>query len=306
MADGKNSPDSRRSRGREQGPSGGNPSVFVPRFDKRKARAYGEQVQERPVPDEDNDAARSLIEGRNAVTEAIRAGRSLDKVYVAGGDTDRTLRRIIFMAKEAGAAVVECDRRRLDQMSVTRAHQGVVAVASARDYASVEEILAAAENSGRPPLLVICDGITDEHNLGAIIRSAEAAGAHGVIIPKRRSAGLTAVTEKASAGAVEYLPVARVPNIPALISELQKQGIWIYGTAAEGASELYRTDLTGACALVIGSEGKGLSRLAAEKCDALVSIPMLGRIGSLNASAAAAVMLYEAVRQRHAAMPQND
>ena len=244
--------------------------------------------------------ADGIIEGRNAVLEALRAGTSIDKVYLAKGETDRTLSRIAAEAKKSGAVVVEADRRKLDAMSLTHSHQGVIAVAAVRAYATVEEILAAARERGEAPLLVVCDEISDPHNLGAIIRTAECAGAHGVIIPKRRSAGLTAVVAKTSAGAVSYLPVARVPNIPALLKELQKEGVWIFGTAAEGTTTLYEADLKGPAAIVIGSEGDGMSRLARENCDFLVSIPMKGRISSLNASAAAAVLLYEAVRQRGA------
>jgi len=239
-----------------------------------------------------------LIEGRNAVTEALRAGTAIDKIYMAKGETDHTLGRIANTAKKAGIVIVDVDRRKLDSMSVTHSHQGVIAVAAVREYASVEDILNAAYDKGENPLIVVCDEISDPHNLGAIIRTAECAGAHGVIIPKRRSAGLTAVVAKTSAGAVSYLPVARVPNLPALLKDLKKQGIWVYGTAAEGSTTLYKADLKGPAAIVIGSEGDGMSRLVRECCDFLVSIPMSGRISSLNASAAAAILLYEAVRQR--------
>jgi len=239
-----------------------------------------------------------LIEGRNAVTEALRAGTAIDKIYMAKGETDHTLGRIANTAKKAGIVIVDVDRRKLDAMSVTHSHQGVIAVAAVREYASVEDILNAAYDKGENPLIVVCDEISDPHNLGAIIRTAECAGAHGVIIPKRRSAGLTAVVAKTSAGAVSYLPVARVPNLPAMLKDLKKQGIWVYGTAAEGSTTLYKADLKGPAAIVIGSEGDGMSRLVRECCDFLVSIPMSGRISSLNASAAAAILLYEAVRQR--------
>ena len=247
---------------------------------------------------EDRSVPENLIEGRNAVTEALRAGTAIDKLYAARGETDHTLGRIIAQAKKAGAVVVECDRRKLDAMSATHSHQGVIAVAAARAYASVEDILQAAADRGEPPLVVVCDEISDPHNLGAIIRTAECAGAHGVIIPKRRSAGLTAVVAKTSAGAVSYLPVARVPNIPALLKNLKKRGLWVFGAAAEGAVPLYEADLRVPAAVVIGSEGDGMGRLVRESCDLLVSIPMRGRISSLNASAAAAVLLYEALRQR--------
>ena len=239
-----------------------------------------------------------LIEGRNAVTEALRAGTAIDKLYVAKGDTDRTLARIAAEARRAGVVVVEADKRKLDAMSATHSHQGVIAAAAAAAYASLEDILQSAADRGESPLLVVCDEISDPHNLGAIIRTAECAGAHGVIIPKRRSAGLTAVVAKTSAGAVSYLPVARVPNLPAVLKDLKKRGIWIFGAAAGGSTPLYEADLRLPAAIVIGSEGDGMGRLVQESCDFLVSIPMGGRISSLNASAAAAVLLYEAVRQR--------
>ena len=244
------------------------------------------------------ELSEGLIEGRNALTEALKSGRAIDKVYVADGSTDRSLARLTALAKEAGAVIVPTDRRKLDQMSPTGAHLGVIAAVAAHDYASVDDILALAESRGEPPLIVICDELSDPHNLGAILRTAECAGAHGVIIPKRRSVGLTAVVAKTSAGAVEYLPVARVSNVHQTILALRDRGVWVYGTAADADSGLYRTDLTGPSAIVIGNEGEGMSKLVRESCDVLVSIPLMGKISSLNASAAAAVMLYEALRQR--------
>ena len=239
-----------------------------------------------------------LIEGRNAVIEALRAGRSIDKIYLARGDVDKTLGHIASRAREAGIVVVEADRRKLDNMSRTHAHQGVIALAAVREYVSVQSLLDIAAQKGEPPLIVVCDEISDPHNLGAILRTAECAGAHGVIIPKRRSAGLTAIVAKTSAGAVSYMPVARVANISATLKDLKKEGVWVFGTAAEGTTTLYDADLKGPAAIVIGSEGDGMTRLVRENCDFLVSIPMKGRISSLNASAAAAILLYEAVRQR--------
>ena len=238
------------------------------------------------------------IEGRNALTEALRSGRTIDKVFIAAGETDRGLQRLAADAKEAGAVVVPVDRRKLDAMSQSHAHQGVIALVAAREYFTVADILEEAASRGEAPLIVICDELTDPHNLGAILRSAECAGAHGVIIPKRRSVGLTAVVAKASAGAVEYMKVARVTNITATIEELKKQGVWIFGTAAEGSIPMYQADLKGPAAIVIGSEGDGMSRLVRQSCDVTVSIPMKGRISSLNASNAASILLYEAVRQR--------
>ena len=239
-----------------------------------------------------------MIEGRNAVLEALRAGRALDKVYIARGETDKALAHIAGLARERGVSVSDCDRRKLDAMSVTKAHQGVIAVCAVREYASLDDILALAESRGEAPFVVVCDEISDPHNLGAIIRSAECVGAHGVVIPKRRSAGLTAVVGKTSAGAAEHLPVARVANISAALQELKDRGLWVYGAAAEGSSPMWETDLTGPLALVIGSEGEGLGRLVRERCDFLVSIPLRGKVGSLNASTAAAVLMYEILRQR--------
>ena len=190
------------------------------------------------------------------------------------------------------------DRRKLDAMSVTHAHQGVITLAAAHEYCSIDDILEEAAQRGESPLRVLCDELSDPHNLGAILRTAECAGAHGVIIPKRRSVGLTAVVAKASAGAVEYMKVARVTNINAAIQELKEKGVWIFGTAAEGSVPMYQADLTGPAASVVGSEGEGMSQLVRKNCDVTVHIPMKGRISSLNASAAASILLYEAVRQR--------
>ena len=246
----------------------------------------------------EREEAENILEGRNALTEALASGRAIDKVFIAEGSTDRALARLAAQAKEAGAVVVEADRRKLDQMSATGAHQGVIAMVAAHSYSTLDDILARAKARGEAPLIVICDELSDPHNLGAIIRTAECAGAHGVVIPKRRSVGLTAVVGKASAGALEYMPVARVSNVTAAIRELKAQGVWVFGTAAEGATPLYQADFKGPAAIVIGNEGDGMSRLVAENCDLKVSIPMKGRISSLNASAAAAILLYEAVRQR--------
>ena len=249
----------------------------------------------RPAPIEEIEGQ---LEGRNALTEALKSGRTIDKVFIAAGDTDRALQRLAAQAKEAGAVVVTVDRRKLDAMSATHAHQGVICLAAAHDYATLDDILEEAERRNEAPLIVICDELTDPHNLGAIIRSAECAGAHGVIIPKRRSVGLTAVVAKASAGAVEYMKVARVTNLTAAIEALKKRGVWIYGTAAEGSVPMYQADLKGGTAIVIGNEGDGMSQLVRKSCDVMVHIPMRGKISSLNASAAASVLLYEAVRQR--------
>ena len=238
------------------------------------------------------------IEGRNALTEALRSGRTIDKVFVAEGDTDRSLQRLAAQAKEAGAVIVPVDRRKLDQMSTTRSHQGIIALVAAHDYYSVDDILEEAASRGENALIVICDELSDPHNLGAIMRTAECAGTHGVIIPKRRSVGLTATVAKASAGAMEYMKVARVTNISNTINDLKEKGVWVFGTAAEGSIPMYKADLTGPAAIVIGNEGDGMSQLVRKNCDVMVHIPMKGRISSLNASNAASILLYEAVRQR--------
>ena len=239
-----------------------------------------------------------LIEGRNAVTEALRAGRSIDKIYIAKGEVDKTLGHIASKARDMGIVVVEADRRKLDAMSVTKAHQGVVAMAAVKEYCTVEDILAIAEERGEAPFVILCDEISDPHNLGAILRTAECVGAHGVIIPKRRSAGLTSIVDKTSAGAAEHMAVARVPNLPAAIKELKDRGLWIYGTAVDAEGGMWTTDFTGPVCIVIGSEGDGMGRLVTEQCDFLVKIPMRGKVNSLNASAAASVMMYEVLRQR--------
>ena len=269
------------------------------RSDDRRDRRFDNRREQRPaapIAAEEEDETR--LEGRNAVTEALKAGRVIDKIFIADGDIDRGLQRLAAECREAGAVVVPVDRRKLDMMSTTHAHQGIIAQAAAHEYASIDDILEEAASRGQAPLIVICDELSDPHNLGAIMRSAECAGAHGVIIPKRRSVGLTATVAKASAGAVEYMKVARVANINNTINELKEKGVWIFGAAGEGSVPMYKADLTGPAAIVIGNVGDGLGQLVRKNCDMLVNIPMSGRISSLNASAAASILLYEAVRQR--------
>ena len=263
-----------------------------------KRRPQGRNFPPRPAQAAPAEETEGQLEGRNALQEALRSGRTIDKVFIADGDTDRGLQRLAAEAKNAGAVVVSVDRRKLDAMSFTRSHQGVIALAAAHEYYSIDDILEEAASRGEAPLIVICDELSDPHNLGAILRSAECAGAHGVIIPKRRSVGLTATVAKASAGAVEYMKVARVTNINTAIAELKGKGVWVFGTAAEGSIPMYKADLTVPAAIVIGNEGEGLSQLVRKNCDVMVSIPMKGKISSLNASAAASILLYEAVRQR--------
>ncbi len=242
----------------------------------------------------------NLIEGRNAVLEALRAGRTIDKIYVLRSARDAAFGEIVAKARAAGVVVVDCERAKLDAMSTTGVHQGIIAAAAAHDYADLDELIRQAKAADTPALFVICDGITDPHNLGAIIRTAGAAGANGVIIPRRRSVALTAVVAKAAAGALEYVPVARVSNLCNAIAKLKENGVWIYGTSDRASASLYETDLSGPAAFVVGSEGEGMGKLVEESCDFVLSIPMKGKIASLNASNAAAVVMFEAMRQRSA------
>ncbi len=240
----------------------------------------------------------SAVEGRGPVLEAIKGGRQIDKLFIVRGETDRAILRIVSLARQAGAAVSEVDRRKLDKMSVTHSHQGVIAVIPAREYVSLQELISEAQRRETPPFLIVCDGIEDPHNLGAIIRTAEVTGACGVIIPKHRSVGLTASVSRASAGALEHMPVSRVGSMASALRELKDGGFWLFAADMEGGTPLYSADFQRACAIVIGSEGEGVSRLVKEACDYVVSLPMFGKTGSLNASNAAAVIMYELIRQR--------
>ena len=239
-----------------------------------------------------------MLEGRNSVLEALKSGRSINRIYVAKGDREGSVNQIIAMARQSHLLIQEVDRVKLDAMSQTHAHQGVIALAAAKDYVEVDDILASAAASGKPPFIIILDEITDSYNLGSILRTANAAGAHGVIIPKRRAVGLTSAVSKASAGAIEYVPVARVTNIVQTIENLKKQNIWVVGTDSSGDKSYFERDLTGSIALVIGSEGEGMGKLVRESCDFIVNIPMLGQISSLNAAVAGAIVTYEILRQR--------
>lgn len=237
------------------------------------------------------------IEGRNAVLEAFRSGKCVDKLFILDGCQDGPIRTIAREARKKDTIINYVSRERLDQLSETRAHQGVIAQVAAYEYSTVEEILARAEEKGGPPFLVLLDNVEDPHNLGAIIRTANLVGAHGVIIPKRRSVGLTSTVAKTSAGAINYTPVAKVTNIVRTIEELKEKGIW-FVCADMGGETMYRLNLTGPIGLVIGNEGEGVSRLVREACDFTASIPMKGDIDSLNASVAAGVLAYEILRQR--------
>lgn len=237
------------------------------------------------------------IEGRNAVLEAFRSGKCVDKLFILDGCQDGPVRTIAREARKTDTIINYVSKERLDQLSETRAHQGVIAQVAAYEYSTVDEILARAEEKGEPPFLILLDNVEDPHNLGAIIRTANLAGAHGVIIPKRRAVGLTSTVAKTSAGAINYTPVAKVTNIVRTIEELKEKGIW-FVCADMGGETMYDLDLTGPMGLVIGNEGEGVSRLVREACDFTASIPMKGDIDSLNASVAAGVLAYEIVRQR--------
>ncbi|HHW67130.1 MAG: rRNA (guanosine2251-2-O)-methyltransferase [Epulopiscium sp.] len=238
------------------------------------------------------------LEGRNAVLEALKSERDIDKILIQQGNVEGSIKKIIAEAKNRGIVVQTVAKSKLDELSETKKHQGVIAFASAHKYAEVDDILKKAEEKGEKPFIIILDGITDPHNLGAIVRTANISGAHGVIIPKRRSAGLSAVVAKASAGAIEYVPIAKVTNIARTIEDLKEKGIWIACADMDG-EPMYQTDLKGAIALVIGNEGEGVSRIVKEKCDFTVKIPMYGQITSLNASVAAGILMYEVVRQKY-------
>lgn len=239
----------------------------------------------------------NLVIGRNAVTELLKSGRQIENVLIAKGEREGSINKIIAMCREKGIVVKNVDRKKLDFMCGIGNHQGVVANVPAHNYSTVDEILEFAQSKGENPFIVICDEIEDSHNLGAIIRSAEACGAHGIIIPKRRNVGLNYIVAKTSCGALEYMRVARVSNIATTIEELKKKNIWVYCADMDG-QPWCKTDFSGGCALVIGSEGKGVGRLIKEKCDVTVSLPMLGQVNSLNASVAAGIIMYEITKQR--------
>lgn len=239
-----------------------------------------------------------VIEGRNPVIEAIKAGRSINKILIAKGEKEGSINYLVALATQRKIVVQEVAKVKLDNMSPTGSHQGVIAQVSVKEYVEVDNILEIADKKGEDPFILILDGIADAQNLGAILRTADASGVHGVIIPKRRAIGLTAAVARASAGAVEYVPVARVVNISRIIEYLKKENIWVIGTDSSGKESFQASDLKGPIALVIGSEGEGIGRLVAEKCDFIVNIPMRGHISSLNSSMAAALVMYEVLRQR--------
>lgn len=251
------------------------------------------------VPEEDftyNDLDK--LEGRNPVIEALKANRTINKILVAKGEREGSVKQIMALAREKKIVIQEVERSRLDSLSSTHAHQGVIAFVAAKDYVDIDDILAAAEAKGEAPFIILLDEISDAYNLGSILRTADAVGAHGVVIPKRRAVGLTTAVSKASAGAVEYVPVARVTNISQTIEYLKKKNVWVVGTDLSGDKAFFESDLKGPIALVVGSEGEGIGKLVAEKCDFIVNIPMKGQISSLNAAVAGAIVMYEVLKQR--------
>ena len=237
------------------------------------------------------------VYGRNAVKELLSSGRDVEKMYIQSGDREGSVNLLIGIAADRKIPIIEVDRVKLDSLTLGAHHQGVVAIAAERNYSTVDEILEYAAERGEAPFVILLDGVEDPHNLGAIIRSAECAGAHGVIIPKRRAVGLTSTAAKASAGAIEHMRVAKVTNLAMTIDELKERGLWFYAADMDG-TDYYETDMTGACAIVLGSEGFGISRLVKEKCDFTVSIPLYGMVNSLNVSCAGAVIMTEVARQR--------
>lgn len=267
----------------------------------KKKRPSHAGAKKRPVYTEaPTEAAEGIIFGRNAVKELLASGRDVDKIMTARGDRDGSITVLVSEAIARKIPVLDVDRKKLDALCAGGNHQGIVAMAAMRDYSTIDDILAYAKERGEAPLIAVCDGVEDPHNLGAIIRSAECAGFHGLVIAKRHSATLTATVAKASAGAIEHLRIAKVSNLPTAIEELKEKGVWVYGADMDG-SVYYETDLCGAVAIVMGSEGNGLSRLVEDRCDFKLSIPLYGNINSMNVSAAAAVLFCEATRQHHKA-----
>ncbi len=274
----------------------------------RRDRPYREprRAPEKPVEATEATAEEGIhgsyengaVIGRNAVRELLRSGREIDKLLVQKGERTGSIVVLVAQAIERGIPVIETEKSKLDATAGYAPHQGVIAFAAEKEYCTVEDILDVAKERGEAPLIVICDGITDPYNLGAIIRCAECCGAHGLIIPKRRAAGLTPLVTKASAGAIEHLAIAKVSNIASTVESLKERGVWVYAAEAGGQS-LYQTDFAGPCAIVMGSEGNGVSALVTKTCDATVSIPMYGHVNSFNVSTAAAILLAEVARQHH-------
>ena len=269
---------------------------------KHHAPRYETKEKEAPSSNEENgihgEYENGAVIGRNAVRELLKSERAIDKLLVQRGERTGSITVLVAQAIERGIPVIETDKPKLDAIAGFAPHQGVIAYAAEKEYCSVEDILQIAKERGEDPLIVICDGITDPYNLGAIIRCAECCGAHGLIIPKRRAVGLTPLVTKASAGAVEHLAIAKVSNIASTVEALKEEGVWTFAAEAGGQS-VYTTDLKGPCAIILGSEGNGVSQIVQKTCDTIVSIPMYGKVNSFNVSTAAAILLAEAARQHH-------
>lgn len=246
-----------------------------------------------------NDTFQDQIEGRNSVLELLETGKDINKIFIEKGEKHGSINKIIGIARDRKIVTVEVDKNKLNQMAQTENHQGVIAIVPPFDYCEVQDILDEAKTRGEQPFILILDGIEDPHNLGAIIRTAETAGVHGIIIPKRRACSVNSTVYKVASGAVEHMKIARVNNLNDEIKYLKENNVWIYGTAIEATKYYYEENLTGSIALIIGNEGEGLSRLVRENCDVLLKIPMKGKISSLNASVSAGIVMYEAVKQRN-------
>ncbi|WP_302801063.1 23S rRNA (guanosine(2251)-2'-O)-methyltransferase RlmB [Mitsuokella multacida] len=269
------------------------------KFEKEAPRHKRPQAETEPKRrEEPRELPDDVLVGRNAVTEALKSGRGINKLWIASGDREGSVAEIAALAKERGIVVQYVERAKIEALAGGHRHQGVLAYVAPVPYAELEDILKAAEAKGEAPFLVLLDELEDPHNLGALLRTADATGVHGILIPKRRSVSLNATVAKTSAGAVEYVPVARIGNIAQTLKKLKEKGFWVAGADMDGEKAYYEADLTGPLVLVVGSEGKGMSRLTKEACDFIVRMPMVGRINSLNASVAGSILMYESMRQR--------
>ena len=269
------------------------------KFEREAPRRKRPQMEAEPKRrEEPRELPDDVLVGRNAVTEALKSGRGINKLWIASGDREGSVAEIAALAKERGIVVQYVERAKIEALAGGHRHQGVLAYVAPVPYAELDDILKAAEEKGEAPFLVLLDELEDPHNLGALLRTADATGVHGILIPKRRSVSLNATVAKTSAGAVEYVPVARIGNIAQTLKKLKEKGFWVAGADMDGEKEYYEADLTGPLVLVVGSEGRGMSRLTKEACDFIVSMPMVGRINSLNASVAGSILMYESMRQR--------
>lgn len=283
---------------RTGGYKGKDKNVFQSKISRGEKQSQ-KSVKRVPEDNKSNEKAirEDLIEGRNAVIEALKSDKTIEQILVAKGDSEGSINVVYALAKEKKIVLKEVDRKKLDQMSETGAHQGVIAIVTPYKYYEIQDILKDAEQKGEKPFIIVLDEIEDPHNFGSIVRTAEVCGAHGIIIPKRRNVGVTPTVYKSSAGAVEHVKIAKVTNINNAIDLLKEKNIWVYGADMDGEKYCFDTNLTGAVAIVVGSEGRGISKLTKEKCDALVKIPMVGKITSLNASVAAGIIIYEVLKQ---------